>query len=149
MKPAFAEATAGRRADELYMMAKTMLATHDTSMVDYIEAEQAAERLRDGFADYFQRYDALLTPVQPIPAHKHGVSEFIINGQAVDATYLQGSTVPLNVTGLPGLTIRFGTSRDGMPIGVQLVSSWQAESTILHLASLLEGVSSVRDLHPE
>ena len=149
MKPAFAEATAGRRADELYMMAKTMLATPDTSMADYIEAEQAAERLRDGFADYFQRYDALLTPVQPIPAQKHGVSEFIINGQTVDATYLQGSTVPLNVTGLPGLTIRFGTSRDGMPIGVQLVSSWLAESTILHLASLLEAVSPVRDLHPD
>jgi aspartyl-tRNA(Asn)/glutamyl-tRNA(Gln) amidotransferase subunit A len=148
MKPAFAVATAGHRDDELYMMAKTMLATPDTSMADYIEAEQAAERLRDGFADYFQRYDALLTPVQPIPAHKHGVSEFIINGQSVDATYLQGSTVPLNVTGLPGLTIRFGTSRDGLPIGVQLVSTWLAESTILHLASLLETASPVRDLHP-
>ncbi|MCW6512320.1 amidase [Lichenifustis flavocetrariae] len=148
MQPAFAEATAGRRDDELYMMAKTMLALPDTSMKDYVDAEQAAERLRDGFADYFQRYDALLTPVQPIPAQKHGVSAFVIHGQTVDATYLQGSTVPLNVTGLPGLTIRFGTSGDGMPIGVQLVSSWQAESTLLHLASLLEAASPVRDLHP-
>jgi aspartyl-tRNA(Asn)/glutamyl-tRNA(Gln) amidotransferase subunit A len=149
MKPAFAEVTAGRGDDELYIMAKTMLATPDTSMADYLEAEQAAERLRDGFAGYFQRYDALLTPVQPIPAQKHGASEFTINGQTVDATYLQGSTVPLNVTGLPGLTIRFGTSRDGMPIGVQLVSSWLAESTILQLASLLETASPVRDLHPD
>jgi aspartyl-tRNA(Asn)/glutamyl-tRNA(Gln) amidotransferase subunit A len=149
MKPAFAEATAGRRDDELYMMAKTMLATPDTSMKDYIEAEQAAERLRDGFADYFQRYDVLLTPVQPLPAQKHGVAKFIINGQKVDATYLQGSTVPLNVTGLPGMTIRFGTSHDGMPIGVQLVSSWQAESTLLHVASLLETHSPVRNLHPD
>ena len=91
----------------------------------------------------------LLTPVQPIPAQKHGVSEFTINGQTVDATYLQGSTVPLNVTGLPGLTIRFGTSCDGMPIGVQLVSSWLAESTILHLASLLETASPVRGIHPD
>ncbi len=148
MKPAFVEATAGRGEDELYMMAKTMLATPDTSMADYIGAEQAAERLRDGFAAYFQRYDALLTPVQPIPAQKHGVSEFIINGQTVDATYLQGSTVPLNVTGLPGLTIRFGTSSDGMPIGVQLVSGWLAESTILYLASQLEKASPVHGLYP-
>jgi aspartyl-tRNA(Asn)/glutamyl-tRNA(Gln) amidotransferase subunit A len=148
MKPAFAEATAGHREDELYMMAKTMLALPDTSMKDYIDAEQAAERLRDGFADYFQRYDALLTPVQPIPAQKHGVSKFVINGQTVDATYLQGSTVPLNVTGLPGLSMRFGTSHDGLPIGVQLVSKWYAESTILYLASLLETVSRVHDLHP-
>jgi aspartyl-tRNA(Asn)/glutamyl-tRNA(Gln) amidotransferase subunit A len=148
MKPAFAQATAGRGDDEIYMMAKTMLATPDTSMKDYIDAEQAAERLRDGFADYFERYDVLITPVQPIPAQKHGVTEFIINGQKVDATYLQGSTVPLNLTGLPGVSIRFGTSRDGMPIGVQLVSTWLAESTLLHAASLLESVSAVHDLHP-
>jgi aspartyl-tRNA(Asn)/glutamyl-tRNA(Gln) amidotransferase subunit A len=149
MKPAFVDATRGRRADELYRMAKTMLATPDTSMGDYIEAEQAAERIRDGFADYFQRYDALLTPVQPLPAQPHGVSRFVVSGQEIDATYLQGSTVPLNLTGLPGLTIRFGTSRDGMPIGVQLVSSWQAETTLLHVASLLEAASPVRDLHPD
>jgi aspartyl-tRNA(Asn)/glutamyl-tRNA(Gln) amidotransferase subunit A len=148
MKPAFAEATTGHGEDELYKMAKTMLALPDTSMRDYIDAEQAVERLRDGYADYFTRYDALVTPVLPMPAHKHGQTEFTINGQTVDATYLQGATVPLNVTGLPGLSMRFGTSKDGLPINVQLVGKWLAESTILHLASLLEGVSPVRNIHP-
>lgn len=149
MKPAFAEATAGRSPDELYKMAKTMLSLPDTSMKDYIEAEQAAERLRDGYAEYFKTYDALITPVLPIPAHKHGVAEFVINGQKVDATYLQGATVPLNITGLPGLSMRFGTSKEGLPINVQIVGSWLAESTVLHLASLLESVSTVRNLHPD
>lgn len=148
MKEAFREATAGRSQDELYKMAKTMLSLPDTSMKDFIDAEQAAERLRDGFAEYFQKYDVLLTPVLPIPAHKHGVEEFIINGQTVDATYLQGATVALNVTGLPGIAMRFGTSKEGLPIGVQIVGSWLAESTILYTASLLESVSGVRDLHP-
>jgi len=148
MKPAFAEVTAGRAEDELYKMAKTMLALPDTSMRDYIDAEQAAERLRDGYAEYFRNYDALITHVLPIPAHKHGVDTFSINGHTVDATYLQGATVPLNVTGLPGISMRFGTSKEGLPINVQIVGSWQAESTILHVASLLESVSPVRDLHP-
>jgi len=148
MKPAFAEATAGHE-DKMYKMAKTMLSLPDTSMKDYIDAEQAAERLRDGYADYFSRYDALITHVLPIPAHKHGVGEFIIDGQTVDATYLQGATVPLNVTGLPGVAMRFGTSKEGLPINVQIVGKWQAESTILHVASLLEGVSPVRNLHPD
>ncbi|HEY3030102.1 MAG TPA: amidase [Bradyrhizobium sp.] len=147
MKPAFAEATAGHQ-DEMYKMAKTMLSLPDTSMKDYIDAEQAVERLRDGYADYFSRYDTLITHVLPIPAHKHGVEEFKIDGQTVDATYLQGATVPLNVTGLPGLTMRFGTSKEGLPINVQVVGKWQAESTILHLASLLESISTVRNLHP-
>jgi aspartyl-tRNA(Asn)/glutamyl-tRNA(Gln) amidotransferase subunit A len=66
----------------------------------------------------------------------------------VDATYLQGATVPLNVTGLPGLSMRFGTSKEGLPINVQVIGKWQAESTILHLASLLESISTVRNLHP-
>ena len=148
MKPAFAAATAGHE-NEMYKMAKTMLSLPDTSMKDFIDAEQAAERLRDGYADYFSRYDALITHVLPIPAHKHGVEEFTIDGQTVDATYLQGATVPLNVTGLPGVAMRFGTSKEGLPINVQIVGKWQAESTILHVASLLEGVSPVRNLHPD
>lgn len=148
MKPAFREATAGHEG-EMYKMATTMLSLPDTSMADFIDAEQAAERLRDGYADYFTRFDALITHVLPIPAHKHGVDRFTIDGQAVDATYLQGATVPLNVTGLPGLAMRFGTSRDGMPINVQVVGAWQAEATILHIASLLEGVSPVNNLFPD
>jgi aspartyl-tRNA(Asn)/glutamyl-tRNA(Gln) amidotransferase subunit A len=147
MKPAFAEATAGHES-EMFKISRGMLATPDTTMSDFILAEQAAERLRDGFAEYFQRYDALLCPVLPIPAHPHGLSQIVINGQSVPAVQIQGATVPFNVTGLPGLSIRFGTSRDGLPIGVQLVSSWLAESTILHLASKLEAVSPVRGLHP-
>lgn len=83
-----------------------------------------------------------------VHAPKHGVEEFVIDGQTVDATYLQGATVPLNVTSLPGISMRLGTSKEGLPINVQIVSSWLAESTILHVASLLESVSSVRNLHP-
>lgn len=148
MKPAFREATSGHEA-EMYKMSKTMLSLPNTSVSDFIDAEQAAERLRDGYADYLSRFDALITHVLPIPAHKHGVEEFTIDGQTVDATYLQGATVPLNVTGLPGLAMRFGTSREGLPINVQVVGAWQAESTILHVASLLESVSPVRSLFPD
>lgn len=138
MKPAFSQATAGRNREELYKMATTMLSLLDTSMKDYIEAEQGAERLRDGYADYFARCDALITHVLPILAHKHGVEEFVIDGKSVDATYLQGATVPLNVTGLPGVALRFGTSKEGLPMSVQIVGKWQAESTILYVAPLLE-----------
>lgn len=149
MKEAFREATAGRSEEEIYKMAKTMLSLPDTSMKDFIDAEQAAERLRDGFATYFHQYDVLLTHVLPIPAHKHGENEFIIHGEKVDATYLQGATVPLNVTGLPGISMRFGTSRDGLPINVQLVGAWHEESTILYTASILEGATSLGSLHPK
>lgn len=57
------------------------------------------------------------------------------------------STVLLNLMGLPGMSIRFEISHDGMLISVQVMLIWQAEQTV-HAASLLEAVSSVRDLHP-
>jgi len=149
LKPAFAEATAGRSDDELFRIAKGMRVAPETPIEDFVDAEQAADRIRDGFAEYFTRYDALLCPVLPLPAHEHGAKQFVINGQTVDASYVMAATVPFNVTGLPALSMRFGTSHDGLPINVQLVASWSAESTILRLASVLESVSSVRDLHPD
>jgi aspartyl-tRNA(Asn)/glutamyl-tRNA(Gln) amidotransferase subunit A len=149
LKPAFEEATAGRAPEEIFTIARNMLAAPETPMDAFIEAEQAAERLRDGVADYFQRYDALLCPVLPIAAHEHGATELVINGQTVSAFNVMGATVPFNVTGLPALSMRFGTSHEGLPISVQLVSSWSAESTILQLASLLESLSPVRGLHPD
>lgn len=129
-------------------MAKYLLSLPDTPMTEYIDAEQAIERLKDGYTEYFQKFDVLLTPVIPTPAFKHRQEELLINGQTVGAMGIMSATSPLSVTGLPGVSMRFGTSKEGIPIGVQIVGSWQTESTILHVASLLEQVSPVRDLHP-
>jgi aspartyl-tRNA(Asn)/glutamyl-tRNA(Gln) amidotransferase subunit A len=148
MKPGFVETTAGRSEDEIGDMARFMLSLPDTPATDYIDAAQAVERLKDGYAEYFQKYDVLLTPVLPTPSFKHGQAELLINGQTVNVMGIMSATTPLSVTGLPGVSMRFGTSHDGMPIGVQIVGSWQNESTILHVASLLEQVSPVRDRHP-
>jgi aspartyl-tRNA(Asn)/glutamyl-tRNA(Gln) amidotransferase subunit A len=146
-KPAFRKATAGHE-DLIYKHVQGVFDTPDTSIEDFVIAEQQIETMRDGFAQYFARYDALLCPVTPVPAHAHDAAEFIINGQTVSSLHVMDATAPLSVTGLPGLSMRFGTSKDGLPIGVQLVSPWLAESTILHLGALLESVSPLRDLHP-
>ncbi|CAG9259454.1 amidase [Paraburkholderia caribensis] len=147
-KPAFRKVTAGHE-DKIFKHVQAVYDTPDTSIADFVDAEQQAEQLRDGFAEYFQHYDALLCPVTPVPAHEHDAAEFNIDGQSVSSLHVMTATAPLNVTGLPGLTLRFGTSREGLPVGVQLVAPWLAESTLLHLASLLEAVSPVRGLYPD
>lgn len=148
IKPAIAEAVAGRHEDEIFKMARTVLAFPDTTMADFIAAEQASERLRDGYAEYFQKYDAMITPVLPVVAHGHNIDDIVVNGQKESIFLLQGATVPLNITGLPGVSVPFGSSKAGLPINVQIVGSWLAESTILHIASLLEEVRKVGRRHP-
>ncbi|WP_260855745.1 amidase family protein [Curtobacterium sp. 9128] len=148
LKPAMAEATEGHE-DLRFTMSTTMLATPDTSIEDYVAAEQGFERIRDAYAEVFTTYDAVLLPVLPIPAHEHDKTEFVIDGQTVDATHIQTFTVQFNITGMPALSMRFGTSSDGLPIGVQIAGPWHAETTVFNVAKVLESVSPVRDQHPE
>ncbi len=146
-RPEFAKVTAGHE-DQIFRHARLILDTPDTPMADFIVAEHAVQRLRDSFADYFQRYDVLLGPVTPFPATRHGLRDLVVDGTAVSPFHVQSATAPFSLTGLPALAMRFGTSPDGLPIGVQIVTAWLAESTLLNVASHLEQVSPVRDLRP-
>jgi len=104
--------------------------------------------LRDGFAEYFSYQGALIAHVLSFSSHKHGIDRFVIDGQKVYAAYLQGATVPLNVTGLPGIAPSIGKSHKGQPINIQIGGNWHNERTILHIASLLDVMSSVKGDHP-
>ena len=146
-RPEFEKITAGHEA-EVFRHLKLIFDTPETPIADFVSAEQTVERLRDSFADYFLRYDALLCPVTPFPATKHGLNDLVIDGQIVSPFHVMAATAPFSLTGLPALSMRFGTNHDGLPIGVQIVSSWLAESTVLAVASRLEAVSPVRDQHP-
>ncbi|MFJ5265659.1 amidase [Streptomyces sp. NPDC088387] len=147
VKPAFEQVTAGHE-EQMFRYSKFLADMPDTAVADYVRAEQGVERLRDGFAEFFSRYDILLLPVTTIPAHEHGLGEFTLDGRTVNAFHVSSTTVPFSLTGHPALSMRFGTSTDGMPIGVQLAAGHYAESTLLHVASLLETLSTVRDPHP-
>jgi aspartyl-tRNA(Asn)/glutamyl-tRNA(Gln) amidotransferase subunit A len=147
-RPEFAKVTAGHET-QVFRHARLILDAPDTPIADFVAAEQAVERLRDSFVDYFQRFDVLLGPVTPFPATQHGLKDLVVDGQTVSPFHVQSATSPFSLTGVPALSMRFGTSRDGLPIGVQVVSSWLAESTVIDVALRLENLSRVRNLHPK
>lgn len=148
MKPGMVQIASEQPDEMIFKNARGMLNILETPMPDFVDAEQAIDRLKDGFAEYFQKYDALVCPVIPVPSHGHTIEELTIDGQTASNFNICSTTTPFTLTGLSGLSIPFGASHKGMPIDVQLVSSWYAESTVLHLPSVLEKVSPVKEFHP-
>jgi aspartyl-tRNA(Asn)/glutamyl-tRNA(Gln) amidotransferase subunit A len=71
-------------------------------------------------------YDILILPTTPIPAP-------VLEGEnAVErARQLTRFTAPFNLTGLPALTVPCGFTKDGLPIGLQIVSRAWNEAGIL------------------
>ena len=72
-----------------------------------------------------------MTPVAPNPAFKLGekVSDPV-------AMYLEDiMSVPLNLAGLPGLAIPAGETKDGLPVGLQLIGPRRSDKELLTFAS--------------
>ena len=136
------------RESELYPFMKQRLANPWPEVRDYLKALTRWETLRRAMTAYFSEYDLLLCPTVPLPAYAHGSTELTIDGTTVLARQKLNTTLPWNLTGSPALSLPFGMSTDGLPIGVQIVGRHFDESTVLRAALALEEVSEVRDLHP-
>ena len=114
----------------------------------YIDALSQWEGLRQDIATYFRQYDALICPTNPLPAHTHSAIELVIAGETVSARDANRATIPWNLTGSPAVSVPFGWSSDGLPIGVQIVGRHFDESTILKVATFLEEEGGTREMHP-
>ena len=136
------------REDQLHAVGAGMIAMSDPSFADFAAAHADVEKLRSAFAGYFQKYDVLLCPVNPMTATRHGAQEVLVNGQMVSWIHVMSATCPFNMTGLPALAVPYAFSSEQLPIGIQLVGSWLDEETILRLGTLLERKGGLGNRHP-
>jgi aspartyl-tRNA(Asn)/glutamyl-tRNA(Gln) amidotransferase subunit A len=144
----YIKALAAGREDELSPAGAAKLAMRDPTFAQVLEAGTKREALRSAFAGYFQDYDVLLCPVTPVTATPHGLLELVVNGVTVSWSHVMDATSPFNLTGLPALSVPYGFSSENLPIGIQLVSKWFNESTILRLGALLERKGGLSDRRP-
>jgi aspartyl-tRNA(Asn)/glutamyl-tRNA(Gln) amidotransferase subunit A len=100
----------------------------------YLKALKVRRLIKEDFDKAFEQVDVIVCPTAPTPAYKIG--EKISNPLEM---YLQDAcTVPLNLAGLPGISVPCGYSSDNMPIGLQIIGKALDEETILRVAYTYE-----------
>jgi len=109
----------------------------------YGRAQKVRTLVRRDFEQAFARVDLLLAPTTPNVAFRHGEKEDPL------AMYLNDAlTIPANLAGLPGLSVRCGFSAAGLPIGLQLIGKAFDEATLLRVADAYERATTWRDRRP-
>jgi aspartyl-tRNA(Asn)/glutamyl-tRNA(Gln) amidotransferase subunit A len=100
----------------------------------YKKACQVRTLLIQDFREAFEVCDAIVMPTAPTTAFKLG--------EKLDdplQMYLSDFfTIPVNMAGLPGISIPCGLDRQGLPIGLQIISNHFEEEKILHVAYAYE-----------
>jgi len=100
----------------------------------YLKAQKARTLARQDFLDAFEEVDALIAPVSPHPAFRRGE-------KADDplSMYLSDiHTIGANLAGIPGLSLPCGFTRDGLPVGLQLLGKPYQEGELLAIAARYE-----------
>jgi aspartyl-tRNA(Asn)/glutamyl-tRNA(Gln) amidotransferase subunit A len=110
----------------------------------YKKAQQTRELIYRDFERIFSTYDAVLSPVAPTTAY--GIGE---KTQDPLEMYLGDIyTVPVNIAGLPAISVNAGYDGKGLPIGMQLIGAAFSEGTLLRLAHQFETTSCIERRMP-
>lgn len=100
----------------------------------YEKALKIRRKMVDGFKEAFTKYDLLIGPTNTDVAYPLGTKQ----DDALKSFYDDLLTIPLNMAGLPALSLPVGFNHDHMPIGMQIIGNYFKEETIYTLASVLE-----------
>jgi aspartyl-tRNA(Asn)/glutamyl-tRNA(Gln) amidotransferase subunit A len=103
----------------------------------YLKAQKVRTLIKQDFDAAFERVDAIVAPTSPTTA-------FPIGSRTADpvAMYLADvCTIPVNIAGLPGMSIPCGLS-DGLPVGLQLIGRPWDERGLLRLGRAYEAITA-------
>ncbi len=108
----------------------------------YNKARRVRSLIARDFAQAYETVDAILTPTAPSPA-------FGLGDKMDDpiAMYLNDVfTVPASLAGLPGISVPAGLSKDGLPLGLQILGKAFDEETVFKVGGVLEEAAGFETL---
>lgn len=117
---------------------RILLGTYVLSSGYYDAYYKKAQNLRGSivkeFSETFDKVDAILAPTVPTTAFKSGFTSL----DPIQTYQTDICTVPINIAGVPAVSVPCGFDQKGLPIGMQLIGNHFAEAQILNLAHQFE-----------
>lgn len=111
----------------------------------YRKGQKVRRLIQNDFNQAFSEVDILLTPTSPTPAFKIG--EKLEDPLAM---YLSDIlTIPANLAGIPAMSVPCGFTKEGLPIGVQLMGRVFDESVLFRVGDVIEKTLKVSEKKPQ
>jgi aspartyl-tRNA(Asn)/glutamyl-tRNA(Gln) amidotransferase subunit A len=107
----------------------------------YKKAQKVRTVIKNAYDELFGKYDLLLTPTSPTTAFKIGEK----SNNPLEMYLADICTVPVNIGGLPGMSIPCSVDSNGLPIGFQLISKAFDEEKIFRAAYTYEQNTNFRE----
>jgi len=100
----------------------------------YYKALKVRRAMTNSFKQIFKKYDLIIGPTNTDVAYKFGVLE----DDALKSFYDDLLTIPVNMAGLPAISLPIGFNHDNLPIGMHIIGNYYEEDRIYQLASFIE-----------
>jgi aspartyl-tRNA(Asn)/glutamyl-tRNA(Gln) amidotransferase subunit A len=115
----------------------------------YVEAWFERNAWAEHTRRFFESHDLLLTPTAATAAFEVGILyPDTIDGKPVSREASSAFTFPFNMTGEPAASVPCGFTRDGMPIGLQIVGRRFEDATVLRACAAFEAARPWADKRP-
>lgn len=117
---------------------------------DIVMAQFHREDLWAKIRQIFENYDFLLIPTMPITAFDVAtpLGPTKIDGQDVGPSAVACLTIPFNFTGQPAASVPCGFTKEGLPVGLQIVGRRYDEATVIRASAAFEKACPWADKKP-
>jgi aspartyl-tRNA(Asn)/glutamyl-tRNA(Gln) amidotransferase subunit A len=111
----------------------------------YGKAQKVRQVLKNEFNQAWAQVDALICPTSPSTAFKIGEK----SNDPVSMYLSDIATIPVNLVGIPGISIPCGFDKQKLPIGLQMMGPHLSEEKLFRIAQMFETATGLANLRPE
>ena len=120
------------------------------SAIDVKQAEELRYNVYKVFMKFFQEYDILLTPSTAVPPLNPGeIFPAKIRDKSVSPTEWFSFSYPFNLAWLPAASIPCGWTKNGLPVGLQIIGKKWDDKTVLQVSKAYEELNPWQDRKPQ